>query len=306
MKTITQVLFLTALGCTACTRPGGAGLTPNTKSPETSARKSRFSVVDLFDFEHRQVRNFEFCPVTRKLYVSFTDIKNDVLYEWDLDNGEIAHKYRLGDGYMCDSIAISPDGHYLVVGCWPLDSLQDCKTLIVDTTKKRIATTLPHKKRTARPQFSTDGSIFWTDRNNAFDLAGLPVSNVLYKNSEPRKRSAWRIISMKTTLKTHGLYFRDATGRDHRLTQNEWHNNYCVTKDKKFIMTTTWNGELIVWQTDDCIEVYRRKLAFKYGYLAYDPDRNRVLLGDATHDGTTFLRALVIGSNATGPSRIGS
>ena len=36
------------------------------------------------------------------------------------------------------------------------------------------------------------------------------------------------------------------------------------------------------------------KIAAQYGHLAYDPKRNRFLLGDATHNGTTYLRALTI------------
>ena len=259
-----------------------------------------FTIVNVFDFGRHRVRNFTFCPATRRLYVSFTDKLDNLLYEWDVDKGEVLHKYDFGEEYMPDSVIVSHSGSHLVVGCWPLDfsRLQQCKTVIVDIAHGRQIQTLSLTDRTFWPEFSTDGSMFWVDDRGrgrkAFDLAGRPLTGVRYKKPEPQNQSAWRIESAKDTIETHGLYYRDADGKDHHLTQNEWHDNYCVTKDKRFIVATTWDGELLVWRTDDCEEIFRQKLSSQYGYLAYDSETNRVLLGDAKHDGTTFLRALVI------------
>lgn len=284
--------------CFACLLFAGCSESkgPPSPDPAAQARRAQFSIVNVFDFGRRGVRNFLFVPVTRRLYVSFMDTEDDLLYEWDVDSGKVTHEYKLGKGYMCDSVAAPPDGKHLVVGCWPLDVLaRECKTLIINTAQKRIVKTLDLEDRTSRPKFSADGTRFWADdRDKAFDLSGRSVSPARYEEPEVKKESAWCIESSKDTIQTHGLYWRDASGKDHRLTQNEWNDNFCVTKDKKFVITTTRDGELIVWRTTDRKEVYRRKLATAYGFLAYDADRNRVLLGDALSNGTTFLRALVI------------
>ena len=298
MKTTIPFLLLIAVVLTGCDRSADSGADQHTDSPDTEPAQAHFTIVDVFDLGRRGVRNFTFCPATRRLYVSFMDSKDDLLYEFDVDTGEVTHTYQLGNGYMCDSVAVSPDGDHLVVGCWPFSG-SESKTLIVQTTPERTMLALELTDRTFWPKFSADGSFFWT-RGGAFDLSGRPMPDVRRKKPEAQEQSAWCIWSSKTTIETHGLYYRDADGKDHHLTQNQWHDNYCITQDKEFIVATTWDGELIVWRTDDCREVFRRKLASQYGYLAYDPQRSRVLLGDATRAtrGTTFLRALMIGGEA--------
>jgi len=268
--------------------------------PTHQADAAGFSIVNVFDLGRREVRNFVFTPGTRRLYVSFTDREDDLLYEWDVDREKLLRKYRLGKGYMCDSLAASPDGRYLIVGCWPLDFPRlECKTVILDTEQKRITTTLDLMDRTFSPKFRDDGKRFWVDdREHAFDLAGRPLPQSKFREPEPTRGSPWRIESSKMTVYTHGLYYRDASGKDHLLTQAEWHDNYCITKDGKFVASTTWGGEIVVWRTSDCHEVYRKKIADQYGYLAYDAEKNRILLGDATYNGTRNLRALTMPSAA--------
>jgi hypothetical protein len=300
MTTLLPSLLLITLTPTGCFPHDGQTRESRESVLEDEARQAVFVVMDVFDLGRRDVRNFTFSPKPRRLYVSFMDRKDDLLYEWDVDKGKITHKYQLGAGYMCDSIAVSPDGTHLVVGCWPLNSLE-CKTLIISTTRERDVRALELTERTFRPKFSADGSLFWTDlRDRAFALSGKAVPDARYRKPKVANRSPWRIEPSKMTIGIHGLYYRDGDGRDHHLTQREWHENFCITQDKRFVIATTWDGELIAWQTDDCKEVFRRKLASQYGYLAYDPDRNRVLLGDATSGGTTFLRALVIGQKVDG------
>jgi hypothetical protein len=77
---------------------------------ESKTRRDPFTLVNVFNFGRRDVSRYTFSPKTRRLYVSFGDKKDDLLYEWDVDKGVVTHKYRLGSGYMCDSVAVSPDG----------------------------------------------------------------------------------------------------------------------------------------------------------------------------------------------------
>lgn len=255
----------------------------------------RFVMTQLLDFERRGVRNFTFCPKTRRLYVSFRDKDDDLLYEWDVDKRTVIYKYQLGDGYMCDSVAVSPDGSSVAVGCWPLDIGQtECKTVIIQTSGDRKMLLLRRTDRTFSPTFSADGTLLWTDHRQAFDMSGKVVPNAVYKETRVANGSPWSIECSKVTVNQEGLYYRDIDGKDHRLIKNEWHDNYAITTDGRFIASTTWDGELVVWSTQTITEIYRQKIAAGYGYLCYDPLMNRFLLGDATDKGTTFLRALAV------------
>jgi hypothetical protein len=109
-------------------------------------------------------------------------------------------------------------------------------------------------------------------------------------------RALWVVPSAKSALDTHGLYYTDRGGQDHLVERDHWNDNYGITKDGRWIVTTTWDGEAVAWSTERLEPVYRHKIASAYGYLAYDERGERFLLGDATHDGTTKLRALVVPS----------
>src|SRR6185295_19210719 len=101
----------------------------------------------------------------------------------------------------------------------------------------------------------------------------------------------WRIESSKSTIETHGLYCKDASGASHRLTHNEWPGNHAVTHDRQFVATTTRDGEFIAWRLDDAKEVAHVQMAKQYGYLQYDAKEDRFLWGDATGNGTSKLKS---------------
>ncbi|MCY2930079.1 MAG: WD40 repeat domain-containing protein [Planctomycetota bacterium] len=282
---------------TACEPSGPARkATGKHKAPESSAapkpQTSAFGLTEVLDFSQTSVSRLGFSPATRNLFVSFGD--DDKLYQWDLNTNTLAHTYRLGEGYRCDSVALSPDGRYLGVGCWPLDAgTRRCKTLILDTQAKRIHKDLGIDSRTYRPQFLPDGKTFAVDDGRLFDLDTRPVAGPLPPRPKPAPGSVWRIESSKETIETHGLYYRDAWGKDHRLTDTEWGDNYGITRDGKYVAATTWDGEVIVWRTKDRKEVFRKRIAVQYGHLAYDPGANRFLLADATHANTHLLALYV-------------
>lgn len=166
----------------------------NTPNSAIEAQQGIIKIVKVFNLGRRDVRNFEFCSKSRRIYVSFTDKKDDLLYEWDVDTGDLIHTYRLGSGYMADSVAVSPDGNHMVVGCFPLGLNGGCKTLVIGTTGSRESKTLKLTDRTFRPEFNTNnGFYFWVDdRRTAYDLMEKPVPGVEYMEPEVKRRSLLR------------------------------------------------------------------------------------------------------------------
>ena len=129
-------------------------------SPAAAEPSVPVHVNDLLDLGHRSVRVCVLCCETRRLFISHTEERDDDrLYQWNVDTKTVEHIYRLGDGYMCDNVALSPDGRTVVVGCWPLDS-GHCKVLLLDANQKTIARDLGHSGRVFAVRFNRDGSRF--------------------------------------------------------------------------------------------------------------------------------------------------
>jgi hypothetical protein len=261
------------------------------------------NVSDLLDFQRRDVRNFVFCSETRQLFVSHLDKKDDRLYQWDVDTKKLVHVYRLGDGFFCDNVTLAPDGRVAVVGCFPDKIDGPCKTLILDTREKTIAHDLGRDDRIFSVRFNRDGTRFLLSTTDFEGSKGVAYETSARRIDKfdpaefERQTDAriWRIERSKVNADTAGLYCKDDSGRVHRLTDNEWHDYFGVTKDRRFVACTTWDGELIVWRLSDGSGVARKKMARQYGYLQYDPKSDRFLWGDATDDGTTKLKVIEVG-----------
>lgn len=255
-----------------------------------------FKIEEILDLGYKESRVFIVDDKSRKLYVSFGANKNDILYVWDIDKRLLIDKYHVGKDYWVDRASLSSSGSHLFIGCYSMRNVFEkdrYKTLLFDTTGKRDPININFNKRSFTQEFNKEGTIFWPDQstNKAYDLNGNWVEDAIREDKIIENRSFW-----ETQTRTEGckLHFRDIHGKDHFITDNFWHKNRCITKDNKYIVVITWDGELIIWETSNYKRIYYYKLADQYGYIAYDSKLNRVLISDAVYNGTTYLRALHI------------
>ena len=267
----------------------------------------RFQIVRLFDLGRRDVRNFAFSPVTRQLFVSHLDKKDNLFYQWDIDSGKLVHTYCLGGNFMCDNITVSPDGRYLLVGCWPFDG-SNCKTLLIDTNEKLLVHRFEFTDRIFESRFSADNRLVWmrtsgaSEKGLAFRIDGTKLVEFA---SEDFPRSGppnvWRVPAAKGEKVRSGLYYRNPQGSAYLLTDRPWHDNFGLTSDGNLIAATDWDDHVSVWDTQSR-ELLLRAQTTQHdnggGYLAYDPKYNRFLIGDCSYNGTSWLRALTITRNA--------
>ena len=297
------VLICLLTGC------GRTDLAPHSSTPQdgavdaVSASPYTFKIVRLFDLGRRDVRNFAFCSATRQLFISHLDKKDDLLYQWDVDSQQLIHTYQLGSRFICDNIAVSPDGRHLLVGCWPLEG-SDCKTLLIDTKKRRVIHDFKRTDKIFDSRFSSDGKALWMrtsearDKGVAFQTDGTQVESFsLDAFPRPGPQNIWTVPATKNPNVKSGLFYRDSQGGVHRLTRNHWHDNYGLTSDGKLIAATNWDDEIVVWNAQTQKVVFRAKTTNHDnggGYLAYDSKHNRFLIGDSSYNGTTWLRALVV------------
>jgi hypothetical protein len=265
-------------------------------------------VSDELDFGRQDVRNFVLSNSSRRLFVSHLDKKDDLLYQWDVDKRELEHSYHVGPGYFCDNVALSPDGRFAVVGCYPIEG-HKFKTILLDTTTFATVRDLGFDERISEVRFDRDGGRFLIKPNvrradspgDAFDTTGRRIDRFVpadFERVQNPQKKVWRIESSKMTTETHGLYCNDAQGKPRRLTENEWHDNYGVTRDGKYVAATTWDGEFVVWRLADAKEVARLKMAEQYGYLQYDDKNDRFLWGHAGLGGITKLKSIVVSTVA--------
>jgi len=92
------------------------------------------------------------------------------------------------------------------------------------------------------------------------------------------------------------LYYIDERGNKNYITKNYWQKNYGLDKSGRFVVYTNLTDELVVWDTKTKKNAFCSKITNHENgnYLVYDPKKDRFLIGDASHNGTTWLRALEI------------
>jgi hypothetical protein len=297
--------------------------------PSGPARRAPFEVVNLFDLGRHGVSRFAYSRSTEQLFVSFDHKPSgewqeggNSLEQWSVPEAARVHSYPVEKGWMVDDLYPSPDGRYLIVGLYHSErgsSERWEKYTLVDAVKHEVvaADLEPHDVRSVQVDFGVSGKRVRITgssggdppRSFVYDTEGRPATADPSEFPErPRRRSTsrerpfspqeapgkvWVIESFKGTTDVAGLYYTDAVGNDHMVTRNHWHENYDLTRDGQYVVSTTWDGEVVVFSTAEKQIVSRKKIAGQYGHLAYDEKNDRFLLGDVTHDGTTHLRALV-------------
>jgi len=284
------------------------------EAPKRSSTEP-FAIVDLLDFQRRNVSRFAYSRSTGALFVSFSDrgpahvdTHGDELQEWSIVASKRVHSYRTEPGWMFDELFPSPDGRYVVAALFRAShsSGRSEKFALLDTSNRviRESELRPYNERHATVEFGTSGTRFRISfgdgpsaRQLVYDTTGRPATADPSEFPPRQKGPLWVIDSTPYTTDSHGLYYTGADGEDHRVTPNHWHSNYALTGDGQYVVTTTWDGEILAWSTAEKKVVFREKIAAQYGFLAYDEASDRFLIADATSDGTTHLRALLRGGS---------
>jgi hypothetical protein len=314
----TAVLLMWGCLCTASASPGcraGAGAARTDDTPAVLVSPSRsaaaaaaagpptFAVIDVLDLRRRGVRNFVYSTAVDELLVSFTDdpSSKDALEQWSVGQGLLLHTWSMGAGWMVDEVFAAPTGKHAVArlvrvgdtggGPW-------AKYALLDTAARSVVSgdLGLHDQRNVTVHFQDTRPLFCVtapERSTVYGLDGR-VSTAGPPCPPVPKGKLTVIESSKVTDETHGLYYTADDGQDYLVAKAHWHGNYGLTRDGTLVVTTTWDGEILVWDTSEKREVFRKKIAEHYGYLAYDGRRNRFLIGDAMYNGTTQLRALVV------------
>ncbi len=292
--------------------PAATATTAAAASAATAADAAPFVLADLVDLRRKGVSRFGYAPATQTLFVSFSDPPkmadqpppeehSNELEQWDLTRGAMAFRYQLPSRWIADELFPSPDGKLLGGRLFGLGDGAWCRTWLVDTAAHRVV----HESPCAHPDRSTaflfDGAGHVAIRSTPqgskpslriLDASGQPATAAPggFVDRAPCPRCS--VIENAKGVDNAGLYYTDDTGERSLVCANHWHNNFALTADGKHVVTTTWDGEILVWSTGSKRVVSRQKWTQSYGYLAHDPPRDRFLIAEVVDSGTSFLRVL--------------
>lgn len=320
------LLFSLSAGCHASEQQSTSSAAPSavtSAAPPASVTASAtatpetYAVENLLDLKRTDISRFAYAQETNMLFATFSDpakMENEPeresheneLEQWDLGAGRMVFRYVLPHPWIVDELFPSPDGLLLGARLFLTGGGSGCRVRVFDTTTHKEIVDRPciEPNRWSTVRFTNAGDFVVSNSSRSyvapegaiagFDRRGQP-RQVEAKSLEPDNRcNGCDVVQNEQGRTDGGLYFTGKDGKRHLVAANHWHDNFALTNDGALLVTTTWDGEVIGWSTADSRRLFTLKWTDAYGYLAYDRKRDRFLLGDAVHDGTSFLRVLVI------------
>ncbi len=271
-----------------------------------------FTLRNLFDFRRRQVAPVVFCEKTRQLFVGFSDKQDDAFYQWDLDSGRCVYAFHAGKGFRQYPEAVSPDGRYLIVTRYT-SQVTNWETFIVSVEKRSVVAKLGYLGAVFEVRFSPDGTKIWlrcgaSNGPAVFTLTGAVVKE-FSENDFLRLTDSqlWHVPVSKFQNEKPGLYFKDSSGITHLLATDYSSHNYWITKDRKIIVTSNRQDEIVIWDAESARELARQRITkdrMGGGRVIYDEVKDRFLITDVSYQGTTYLRTLTVTKRPSANSQL--
>jgi WD40 repeat protein len=232
------------------------------------------------------------------------------LYQWNVSKKKRLHAYPcLKDHLRWNEVAASPDGELLIAATYPQSFDTKAKLLFIDTRNHRIQYTTDTKALVATIKFDRSGKFIWITTTwpgpdpFVYDREGKKHSDFNPKDFEAETKDRLWDVGESKGGPPPGLFYRDANGAVHRLIDHPLNQDYALTKDGKYIGTSTWDQRVRVWRTSDVKELFNERIGlatvpFRFGSgkiegvvwhpvrLLYDSGENQFLVlggGDNTH-----------------------
>jgi WD40 repeat protein len=254
---------------------------------------------EILDLKCANVNVWAFSPATRELFVSHCGADTN-LYQWNIAEKKLLHAYPCPKDHLrWDEVAVSLDGELLVAATYPQSLDTKAKLLFIDTRDQRIRYATDYEHLVSKITFDHSGKFIWIattlpgpDRF-VYDREGKKHSEFTPTDFEPEtKDQLWDVEESKGGPPS-GLFYRDVNRVVHRLIEHPFNQDYALTKDGKYIGTSTWDQRVRVWRTSDLKEVFNERIGLEQVAaiwhpvrLLYDSGENQFLVlggGDNTN-----------------------
>ena len=265
---------------------------------------SRITMQEILDLKCSDVGVWAFSSATREL---FCDADKN-LYQWNIAEKKLLHTYVCPSRtFRWDEVAVSPDGKLLVVTTYPQESVDPAKVAFIDTLTHKARFMAEHRPLVSSVKFDKSGKFIWLSSTwpgpdaFVFDWAGNKHPSFNPKDFDPADKDRLWDVGESKGGPPPGLFFKDARGTVHRLIDHPLNQDYALSKDGKYIGTSTWDQRVRVWRTSDLKELFNEKIGLApvptnvAGFtvsvwhpvrLLYDSGENQFLVlggGDNTH-----------------------
>ncbi|MEY4931517.1 MAG: hypothetical protein RI909_2241 [Bacteroidota bacterium] len=254
-----------------------------------------------------KVHNLIFTPDGNRL-ISISEDKT--IRMWNVQTGEQIKKFesQIGDGYegMLYASALSPDGKLLAVGGYQVSTEKENYVIIIDIEKgQQVATAIGHTDVITTLSFSgsgqflasgsADGTVrIWKMENfptlittATLDI-GMPVSNLSFNRmtqelavaSESKDILVFPLAGLKKGEKN----FSPKMLHKHKGTLNE----LAYSPDGAYLASSSFENELILWNSDGAVVKDIDKLKHPITALAFSFDGKILAALDETGKGMTY------------------
>jgi len=252
------------------------------------------AMVEVLDLKGDGVNAFAFYSVSRQLFISHPTANTD-LNQWDIDKKALLHTYRSPSPAGWCEVQISHDGKFFVASTSSAMNVA-AKVVLIDTSTHQTLFTLAYKYPVS-VTFDVTGKFLWVAPSwpgpdpFVYDLEGkkhreFKARDFVGAGSE----QLWDVSERKGGGRP-GLFFKDSKGEVHRLDPEPLNSNYALSKNGKYIGTSTWGQRVRVWRTSDLKEVFNEKIGTHPVFTLYDSINDQFLVVDGV-GGNTQLRAI--------------
>jgi WD40 repeat protein len=253
-------------------------------------------MMEILDLHHDGVNVAAFCPTSRELFVSHTSTYTK-LDQWNIDEKKLVHTYLCSeDDLRWDELAISPDGELLIAATYPRTGAK-AKVHFVDTRAQQIRYTTENEYLVRAIAFDHSGKFIWITPTYpgpdpfVYDRDGKKHAKFDSKDYEPKNRERLWVVPASKGGPPEGLFYKDVSGTVHTLVDNPLNEYYAISKDGRYIGTSTWDQRVRIWRTSDLQEVFNQKVGAHPVVLLYDSKKDQFLILDGM-DGDTCLHAI--------------
>ena len=254
-----------------------------------------------------KVHGLTFTPDGQKL-VSVSEDKT--IRVWSVATGELLHKYesQIGDGYegMFYASALSPNGKYLAVGGYKVETEQENYIIVIDLERNiQVGTAVGHTDVITSLSFSGSGLFLASGSEDKTvriwkmdefpelkQVASLPIgSAVLSLAFNPRTQELAVAGESREVLvfPMHELNRGETSFQSKLLKRHKGILNKVVySPEGSYLASSSWDNELIVWNKDGGVVKEFSKLRNIVNALTFSSDGKILVALDGAGQGMSY------------------
>lgn len=254
-----------------------------------------------------RINNLLFTPNGERV-ISISEDKT--IRVWNVESGEMVDKFEseIGDGGegMLYASAISPDGKFLAVAGYPVNSVAENYIIIIDLEKKaQVGTAIGHTDVIATLSFNGTGEFLASGSNDGTikvwnmdgsklltNITTIALGSVVSSLSFNSKTDDLAVVSESNEvlvynlsgLKSGSTKFQYKTFKKHKGQLNK----VLYSPDGMYLCSTSFDNEMILWKSDGSVVKEFVKLKSPVNAISFSSDAKILVSLDVDGKGASW------------------